>query len=90
MIVSSFNIRGLGGKTKRNKIKALVNQHKVDFMAIQETKMEVISNALCYKLWGARIVIGFSFLPKEIVVVSFLYGVRLIPDLILLSLEKGM
>ncbi|KAK2436747.1 hypothetical protein QL285_021719 [Trifolium repens] len=52
MIVCSFNIRGLGGFVKRRRIKHLVQLEKVDFMAIQETKMEVISEALCYSLWG--------------------------------------
>jgi exonuclease III len=53
MIVSSFNIRGLGGVLKRRKIKEMVSQHNIEFLAIQETKMEVISEAFCYSLWGS-------------------------------------
>jgi exonuclease III len=47
MIVLSFNIRGLGGRVKRRRIRELVREHKVDFLAIQETKLEVISDSLC-------------------------------------------
>lgn len=52
MIVLSFNVRGLGGSLKRKKIKELVRSHRVDFLAVQETKMEVISESLCISLWG--------------------------------------
>jgi exonuclease III len=51
MIVLLFNARGLVGVLKRKKIKKLVMEQKVDFLAIQETKMEVISDAVCRNLW---------------------------------------
>lgn len=54
MIITTFNIRGLGGAIKRNKVKELVRHNKVEFMAIQETKMEVISQDFCYNLWGGE------------------------------------
>lgn len=54
MIVLSFNVRGLGGSLKRKKIKELVRSHRVDFLVVQETKMEVISESLCVSLWGYR------------------------------------
>jgi hypothetical protein len=53
MIVTSFNICGLGGRVKRRKIRELVTNNKVDFLAIQETKMEVISESFCHSLWGS-------------------------------------
>lgn len=31
MIVASFNVRGLGGGLKMNKIKELLRHHKIDF-----------------------------------------------------------
>jgi hypothetical protein len=34
MIISSINIRGLGGRVKRSMIKELVLKEKVDFLAI--------------------------------------------------------
>lgn len=52
MIVSTFNIRGLEGRLKRNKIRSLVSSHNIDFIAIQETKLEVVSVGLCRSLWG--------------------------------------
>jgi hypothetical protein len=54
MILSSFNIRGLGELVKRNAIKELIRQEKVDFLAIQETKLEVISDSLCFNIWGGE------------------------------------
>jgi hypothetical protein len=33
MIVCSFNIRGLGGRVKRSKIKEFVRKEKIDFLA---------------------------------------------------------
>jgi exonuclease III len=51
MIVLSFNVIGLGGVLKRKKIRELVVGQKVDFLAIQETKMEVITDAVCRNLW---------------------------------------
>jgi len=54
MIVTTFNVRGFGGSVKKNKICELVRQNGVDFLAIQETKLEVITPALCYSLWGGE------------------------------------
>jgi exonuclease III len=50
MIISSYNIRGLRGVVKRNAIKELIRKEKVDFLAIQETKMESISEAWCHNI----------------------------------------
>lgn len=36
MIITTFNIRGLGGAIKRNKVKELVKHNKVEFMEIVE------------------------------------------------------
>jgi hypothetical protein len=52
MIACSFNVRGLGSKVKRRKIRELVRKEKIDFLAIQETKMEVIPDAMVFSLWG--------------------------------------
>jgi exonuclease III len=53
MIVSSFNLRGLGGVLKRRKIKELIRSEKIDFLALQETKMEEITESFCFSLWGS-------------------------------------
>jgi hypothetical protein len=52
MIITTFNIRGLGGLSKRKKVRDLVSHNNVDFLALQETKMETVTNAFCYSLWG--------------------------------------
>jgi hypothetical protein len=54
MIISSINIRGLGGAVKRNTIKELIRKEKIQFLAVQETKMETISDSFCYGLWGGE------------------------------------
>jgi hypothetical protein len=53
MIMCSFNVRGLGSRVKRRKIREVARSENVDFLAIQETKMEVISNALVVSIWGS-------------------------------------
>jgi exonuclease III len=53
MIVSSYNVRGLGGVVKRKRLRDMIRNNKIDFLAIQETKLEVISETLCYGLWGS-------------------------------------
>jgi exonuclease III len=50
MIVSTYNIRGLGGVMKRRRIREFVRSQKIDFLALQETKLEVVSDSLCYSL----------------------------------------
>jgi len=54
MIVSTFNVRGLGGRVKKSKIRELVRQNNVDFLAVQETKLEAITSNLCYSLCGGQ------------------------------------
>lgn len=50
MQVCSFNIRELGAILKKSKIHSLVTSHRLEFMAIQETKMEEIDGSLCQQL----------------------------------------
>jgi exonuclease III len=64
MIVSSFNIRDLGGMLKRRKIRELIRLQKIDFLALQETKLEVISESLCFSLWGSQCC-DWVYLPAE-------------------------
>ena len=49
---------------KKRKIKDLVRQYKVDFLAIQETKLEDITLALSFSLWGSEDC-QWSFRPSE-------------------------
>jgi exonuclease III len=45
-------------------LRDLVSKEKIDFLAIQETKMEVVSDALCYFLWGSEDC-DWLYLPSE-------------------------
>jgi exonuclease III len=54
MIIASINIRGLGGVVKRKYLKELVCKERLDFLAIQETKLESITDSLCYSIWGGE------------------------------------
>jgi hypothetical protein len=49
---------------KRRRIKELVREYKVDFLAIQETKLELVSERLCHYLWGS-VDCDWAFLPSE-------------------------
>ncbi|MCH94158.1 LINE-1 reverse transcriptase like, partial [Trifolium medium] len=53
MIVGSFNLRGLGSRVKRRKVRDLVRVENLDFLALQETKLESISDSLVHCLWGS-------------------------------------
>ncbi|GKA07971.1 RNA-directed DNA polymerase, eukaryota, partial [Tanacetum coccineum] len=48
----SINIQGLGHKTKKEWVKALTYKHKLNFLAIQETKMNRISHMDVRFMWG--------------------------------------
>ncbi|KAK2372071.1 hypothetical protein P8452_45480 [Trifolium repens] len=52
MIVGSFNIRGLGSRVKRRKVRDLVRIEKLDFLALQETKLQSVSDSFPQMLWG--------------------------------------
>jgi hypothetical protein len=56
MIVSSWNMRGLGGRVKKQKLRHLINSQRVEVMAVQGTKLEVIDHKLCSSLWEGDIV----------------------------------
>jgi exonuclease III len=64
MIIVSYNVRGLGGRVKKRRVCDLVQECKVDFLALQETKLEEVSESLCYRLWGSSDCNWF-YLPSE-------------------------
>jgi mannosylglycoprotein endo-beta-mannosidase len=64
MIVGSFNIRGLGSRVKRRKVRELIALEKLDFLALQETKLEGVSGSLCSNLWGS-VECDWEFVPSE-------------------------
>ncbi|GKF58798.1 RNA-directed DNA polymerase, eukaryota, partial [Tanacetum coccineum] len=48
----SFNIQGLGHKAKKGWIKELYLKHRINFVALQETKMEITDLFSIKTLWG--------------------------------------
>jgi hypothetical protein len=56
---------------KRSKVRNLLRQWKADFICLQETKLELISNRIVRRLWGCKyILIGATFLLARLPVVS--------------------
>jgi len=60
----NFQYKRVGGVLKRNKVTELARVHKVDFLAIRETKMKVITPNFFNNLWGSEDC-ERSFLPSE-------------------------
>ena len=52
MKILSLNVQGLGHKTKKEWIKELNFKHRINFLAIQETKLECISDMDVKFMWG--------------------------------------
>lgn len=50
MRIASYNIRGLGGRIKMKTIRSLIKKEKVEFICIQETKLERFDNFSCQSL----------------------------------------
>lgn len=52
MKILSWNIRGLGQKEKRSKIKKMVKDRRVDILFLQETKLKSVNNVFINSIWG--------------------------------------
>lgn len=52
MKIGSINIRGMGAGIKK-KIRSFVTSERLEFLVIQETKLEMVDSALCLQLWGS-------------------------------------
>lgn len=52
MKVGSINIRGLGAPIKKKKLRSFIEKEGLDFLAIQETKLEQIDERLYHMIWG--------------------------------------
>nr|GEY68609.1 RNA-directed DNA polymerase, eukaryota [Tanacetum cinerariifolium] len=52
MKIISLNIQGLGHKTKKEWVQELITKHKINFLAIQETKLDCISHMDVKFIWG--------------------------------------
>lgn len=47
MRIASYNIKGLGGRIKRRVVRNLIRTERIDFICIQETKLENIEELFC-------------------------------------------
>ncbi|KAK9939072.1 hypothetical protein M0R45_015781 [Rubus argutus] len=54
MKIISWNVRGVGRRSKRRVIKDKLLNSKADVIIIQETKKEVIDRRLICSIWGVR------------------------------------
>ncbi|KAK9930230.1 hypothetical protein M0R45_027274 [Rubus argutus] len=54
MKIISWNIRGMGSRSKRRVIKEKILTSKADVVILQETKKEVIHRKLIGSIWGVR------------------------------------
>ena len=52
MNIISLNIQGLRQQAKIKWVRDLCSKHKVNFLALQETKMEMVDDFLVRRLWG--------------------------------------
>lgn len=52
MKILSYNVRGLGGSGKRRIIRELVCQNHVEFLCLQETKIQNTDSRVCLQVWG--------------------------------------
>lgn len=52
MLINSFNFRGHGGRFKKNKARELFFSKSLDFMVIQETKLNDVTLSISNSLWG--------------------------------------
>ncbi|GAU46455.1 hypothetical protein TSUD_402220 [Trifolium subterraneum] len=62
MKIFSYNIRGLGAGEKRREVRRLIMEKRPDVFCLQETKLEVVDDALCRSLWGSETV-QYSYKP---------------------------
>jgi hypothetical protein len=53
MIVGTLNVRDLGSRVKRWKIRESIISEKLDFLALQESKLESVSDSLIHCLWNS-------------------------------------
>lgn len=63
MLILSFNVRGLGGRIKKNKARELILANSLDFVAIQETLISKVFESLVYFLYGNSFY-DWSFRPS--------------------------
>ncbi|XP_019435061.1 PREDICTED: uncharacterized protein LOC109341583 [Lupinus angustifolius] len=54
MNCASFNVRGLRESVKEKRLMRLIATNKVDFVCLQETKLETCDDSCCYNISGSK------------------------------------
>ncbi|GJT74506.1 RNA-directed DNA polymerase, eukaryota, reverse transcriptase zinc-binding domain protein [Tanacetum coccineum] len=62
MNVLSLNIQGLGHKAKKEWVKELSCKYSINFLSLQETKMELVDEGAVRSLWG-NLLFDYDFSP---------------------------
>jgi len=52
MLIFNLNIRGLGGGIKARYLRRVISSEEAEFVCLQETKTEEVTDARCFSLWG--------------------------------------
>lgn len=64
----SLNIRGIGDRAKRRRLRSLLFQGKVKCCFLQETKCSNITRNVVHSLWGGVLVILHSKMLRDCLV----------------------
>jgi exonuclease III len=64
-VLLSWNARGLNNKARRQVVKDLVTDTRATVVAVQETKLQVVDQAVVLETFGARFVDNFVALPAD-------------------------
>jgi len=64
MKILTYNVRGLGGGEKREKVRRLVLDKHPLVLRLQETKIQVMNDAMLRSVWGNNPV-GYSYQPSS-------------------------
>lgn len=52
--ILSYNVRGLGGRVKREVIRQIIQKEEVDVVCIQESKLTKFDSKVCNEVWGDK------------------------------------
>ena len=62
MKILSWNVRGLGSKAKRKRVKETISKATPDVVLLQETKLEILDDMVVRDIWESRFK-GWECLP---------------------------
>ena len=63
MKILSWNVRGLGSRAKRKRVKDTISKATPDVVLLQETKLEILDDLVVRDVWESRFK-GWECLPS--------------------------